>query len=379
MHRPDTSEAGAKPIRVTILGSTGSIGRQALDVVRTDPGRFEVAALVAGRDEESLAAQCDEFGVAVSGVGERAATELAGIPGADVVLNAIVGAAGLRASLAALEAGKTLALANKESLVAGGDLCLRAARASGARIVPVDSEHAAIAQCLKGRAQADVERIVLTASGGPFRTRSDLRSVTVDEALAHPTWSMGPKITIDSATLMNKGLEVIEARYLFGLDYDRIGVIVHPQSVVHGIVEMRDGSSLLQAAPADMRIPIRAALTGAEGAGERRPIDLPEVSSLQFEELDHERFPAVGLAVEAGRRGKSYPAVLNAANESAVKAFLGGEIAFIDIVPTVERVLDLHDGSEAGNLDALLEVDSWARRETAALMRGASGADTSGR
>ena len=363
-------------VRLAILGSTGSIGRQALDVVRAEPGRFEVVALAAGRDGEALAAQCDEFGVARSGIGERAATELACIPEAGVVLNAIVGAAGLRASLAALEAGKTLALANKESLVAGGELCLRAARASGARLVPVDSEHAAIAQCLKGRAVADVERIVLTASGGPFRTRSDLSSVTVDEALAHPTWSMGPKITIDSATLMNKGLEVIEARFLFGLDYDRIGVVVHPQSVVHGIVEMRDGSSLLQAAPADMRIPIRAALTGTE-AGERRPIALAEVSSLDFEELDHERFPAVGLAVEAGRRGKSYPAVLNAANETAVEAFLSAEIGFTDIVPTVERVLDRHDGSEAGNLEVLLEVDAWARRETTALMRGVSGADTS--
>jgi 1-deoxy-D-xylulose-5-phosphate reductoisomerase len=283
--------------KVVVLGSTGSIGRQALEVAAAHPDALEVVGLVAGSDARSLSTQAQAAGVQRTGLGAAAALEMAVLPEADVVLNAIVGCAGLEASVAALAAGKTLALANKESLVAGGRACLAAAAEGGGRLVPVDSEHAAIAQCLGRVERADVARITLTASGGPFRARPDLSTVTPEEALAHPTWSMGPKITVDSATLMNKGLEVIEAHWLFGFDYDDVDVLVQPQSIVHGMVEMRDSTLLLQAAPTDMRIPIQAALLGGDrtrGGYER--VDLGKIGSLEFEEVDHERFPALGLA-----------------------------------------------------------------------------------
>jgi 1-deoxy-D-xylulose-5-phosphate reductoisomerase len=355
--------------RVVVLGSTGSIGRQALEVVRAHPDWFQVVGLAAGRDRETLRRQAGALGVRRAEVGAEAAVELAALAEADVVLNAIVGAAGLRASLAALESGKVLALANKESMVAGGRLCLEAAARGGGAIVPVDSEHAAVAQCLQGRAPESVARVVLTASGGPFRHRADLHGITPREALAHPTWSMGPKITIDSATLMNKGLEVIEAHHLFGLPYARIGVVVHPQSVVHGIVELRDGSSLLQAAPADMRLPIQAALAAPERLSSPwKAVDLAKVGALRFEPVDHERFPAVRLAYEAGEKAMSYPAALNAANEAAVEAFLAGSIAFTRIAEVVEGVLSNHRPLHTGNLAAVLEVDSWARDEARRLM-----------
>ncbi|MGH2747711.1 MAG: 1-deoxy-D-xylulose-5-phosphate reductoisomerase [Actinomycetota bacterium] len=355
--------------QVVILGSTGSIGRQAIEVVTAHPDRFQLVGLGAGRDRESLERQADELGVAHTGLGEKAAVELATTIDANVVLNGIVGAAGLRVSVAALEAGKVLALANKESLVAGGEACLAAAARGGGRLAPVDSEHAAITQCLQGHDRDTVKRVVLTASGGPFRARADLGEVTPEQALAHPTWSMGPKITVDSATLMNKGLEVIEAHHLFGFAYEQIEVLVHPQSVVHGIVEFADGSVLMQAAPTDMRIPIQAALSCPEmlpaGYG---TLDLAATGSLDFEPVDRKRFPAVDLAFEAGRKGRSYPAALNAANEVAVSAFLGGSISFTDIPRIIEEVLDDHDPMDATELDAVLEVDAWARSRAEATM-----------
>jgi 1-deoxy-D-xylulose-5-phosphate reductoisomerase len=360
--------------RVVVLGSTGSIGRQALDVIRSQPDRFECVGLVAGTDKEGLEAQARSMPGATAGLGERAALEQATSADADVVLNAIVGAAGLRASVAALEAGKVLALANKESLVAGGRLCLEAARRGGGRIVAVDSEHAAISQCLQGTPIDTVARIVLTASGGPFRNRRDLDSVTVEDALRHPTWAMGPKITIDSATLMNKGLEIIEAHFLFGLDYPRIDVIVHPQSIVHGIVELVDGSVLMQAAPTDMRIPIAAALSDPERIDmDMGSPDLEAIGSLEFEAVDEERFPCLGLARSAGTRGGSYPAALNAANECAVEAFLGGLIKFIQIAAIIEEVLSNHEVVDADDLDAVMEVDRVARRSAGDAIARQSG------
>lgn len=355
--------------RVVILGSTGSIGRQAIEVIRGHPERFDLIGLAAGRDAAELERQAAALGVAHTGLGGEAAAGLAALDEADIVLNAVVGAAGLRASVAALRAGKTLALANKESLVAGGKVCLQAARDGGGTIVPVDSEHAALAQCLAGVDMATVDRLVLTASGGPFRTRRDLSTVTPEEALAHPTWSMGPKITIDSATLMNKGLEIIEAHHLFGLDYDRIDAVCHPQSIVHGMVEFVDSSTLLQAAPTDMRVPIQAALTWPDRTiGLGNAVDLADVGTIEFEAVDHDRFPALGLARRAGKMGGTHPAVLNAANEEAVGAFLAGAVAFTEIPVVIERVLGEHDSLDEYDLDAVFEADSWARARTREVM-----------
>ncbi|MEA2507309.1 MAG: 1-deoxy-D-xylulose-5-phosphate reductoisomerase [Actinomycetota bacterium] len=348
--------------RIVVLGSTGSIGRQALDVIRENPRRFKLVGLAAGKDAPGIASQAARFGDVATGIGTDEATRLAALPEADVVLNAIVGAAGLAASVAALEAGKTLALANKESLVAGGEVCLKAARRGGGSMVPVDSEHAALAQCLAHLKPAAVARIVITASGGPFRDRPDLHDVTRAEALAHPTWSMGPKITVDSATLMNKGLEVIEAHHLFGFAYDDIGVVVHPQSVVHGAVELIDGTTIMQAAPADMRIPIQAALSGIRFPSAIPALDLAAVATLTFQPVDEKRFPSLGLAYDAGRRAQSYPAVLNAANEVAVHSFLDGGISFEDIPAVVEKVLEAHVAFGVDELDAVIEADGWARR-----------------
>ncbi len=348
--------------RVVILGSTGSVGRQALEVIAEHPEHLKVVGLVAGSDSRALRDQAERFGVERTGLGEDAAVELARSADADVVLNAVVGAAGLRASIAALEAGKVLALANKESLVAGGRACAAAARAGGGHIVPVDSEHAALAQCLHGKEAGEVRRITLTASGGPFRTRRDLSGVTPEEALAHPTWSMGAKITIDCATMMNKGLEVIEAHHLFGFPFERIDVVVHPQSIVHGMVEMSDGSMLMHAAAPDMRLPIQAALLGdPEHASRYGAVDLVAAGALEFERFDPSRFPAVELAYEAGRRGGTYPAVLNAANEVAVEAFLNARLGFLEIATVVENALEAHEPGDSAELTEVLDADTWAR------------------
>jgi len=348
--------------RVAILGSTGSIGRQTLEVIRAHPERFEVVGLTAHSSREALQAQAAEFGTARTGLGAEAAEELAAGAEADVVLNAVVGAAGLRASLAALASGATLALANKESLVVGGELCKQAAAAGGGRIVPVDSEHAALAQCLQDRPREEVAKVTITASGGPFRTRNDLSGVTPSDALAHPTWSMGPKITVDSATMMNKALELIEAHHLFDLDYDDIGVVVHPQSVVHAMAEFVDGSLVMQAAWPDMRIPIASALAHPERFGPPpSTVDLAEVGSLMFEPLDAGRFPAVGLGYDVGRRGGTYPAVFNAANEVAVQAFLDERIAFTGIVEVVSDAVSRHDSTAADSLEAVLAADDEGR------------------
>ena len=362
--------------RVVILGSTGSIGTQALDVIRAHPDLFEVVGLGAGSRRSELDSQAREFGVTATGIGTEDSVQLAALPEADVVLNGIVGAAGLRASITALENGKVLALANKESLVAGGELCRLASERGGGSIRPVDSEHAALEQCLQGRDRAEILRLVLTASGGPFRDRTDLSEVTPKEALAHPTWQMGERITIDSATLMNKGLEVIEAHHLFGFDYDRIDVVVHPQSAVHAVVDLIDGSTLMQAAPTDMRIPIQGALSAARLDSQLRPLDLAEQGQLTFEAVDHERFPCLGLAYEAGRKAMTYPAALNAADEIAVGAFLEGRITFTSIPRVVESVLDAHDPGDATDLDTVLEVDRWARDEAESVVgrAGAGGA-----
>ena len=365
--------------RIAILGATGSIGRQAIDVICAHGDLFEVVGLAAGSDERALDELAGQFPSARTGLGRAAAVELAQLEDADFVLNAVVGAAGLEASVAALRAGKTLALANKESLVAGGRVCLDAARASGATIVPVDSEHAALAQCLAGCDRASVERIILTASGGPFRLANDLDGITPDEALAHPTWDMGPKITVDCATLVNKGLEVIEAHFLFGFEYDAIDVVVHPQSIVHGMVRLRDGSLLMQAAPTDMRIPIQAALlhpVGHDGpvARVRAPgLELPKLDTtlptLTFEPVDNDRFPSVRLAFDAGRAGRTYPAALNAANEVAVEAFLAGRLEFTGIVRVVQDVLDTHEPRDDADLGSVLEADREARRAAEEAMR----------
>jgi 1-deoxy-D-xylulose-5-phosphate reductoisomerase len=359
--------------RVAILGATGSIGRAALEIVAANPDRLEVVALAAGRDADGLAEIARRFGVRRTALADGAAA-LAAETDCDVVLNAIVGAAGLAATRAALEAGRDVALANKESLVAAGRLVTEAARRTGAAIRPVDSEHASLQRCLAGRRADEIDRVILTASGGPFRgrARADLAAVTVEEALAHPTWRMGPKITVDSATLMNKGLELIEAHHLFGLPPDRIDVVVHPQSVVHALVRLEDGTMVGHMGPPDMRLPIQQALLfdGDENGvppGYARPLDLPG-RSLTFEPVDEKVFPAVRLAREALRRGGTAPAVLNAANEVAVGRFLAGEIPFLSIVETVERALDGHRrlGAEAdpdwGAIDA---ADAWARREAA--------------
>ena len=352
--------------KVVILGSTGSIGRQALDVIDAHPDLFELVGLGAGSNETVLHEQSTAHGNVCTALGEDGAFELASTENADIVLNAIVGAAGLRASVAALESGKTLALANKESLVAGGAVCLAAAQRGGGRIVPVDSEHAAIAQCLVGRDLSTVERIFLTASGGPFLERFDLDRVTPEEALAHPTWSMGPKISIDSATMMNKGFEVIEAHFLFGVDYDRIEVVVHPQSVVHGMVGFVDGSVVMQAVSTDMRIPIQAALTApAMIRSEATRLDPRSIGDLAFGRVDRGRFPAVELAYAMGRRGGTYPAALNAANEVAVAAFLDAGLAFTEIVPVIEETLDRHESLDEADLSAVLAADAAARADAA--------------
>jgi 1-deoxy-D-xylulose-5-phosphate reductoisomerase len=420
------SQLTAAPREVVILGSTGSIGTQALDIIRRNPDRFRVVALAAGGGQaDLLARQAAEFGVAAVAVADPAAVpavqaalkylfprtapdpapaplparggradprpvpaplpapagvpevlagpdavcELAGWP-CDVVLNGVTGAAGLRATLAALDAGRVLALANKESLIIGGSLVT--SRAKPGQIVPVDSEHSTIAQCLRAGRADEVRRLVLTASGGPFRGwhRDRLEAVTPEQALAHPTWNMGPLVTINSATLVNKGLEVIEAHLLFGFSLDRIDVVVHPQSIVHSMVEFSDGATIIQASPPDMRLPISLGMAWPDRVPEAIPgLDWSAAASWTFEPLDDAAFPAVALAREAATAGGTAPAVYNAANEACVADFLAGRISFPRIVGTVARILSEHDVARTAvtNVADVLAVDDWARRRAREL------------
>jgi 1-deoxy-D-xylulose-5-phosphate reductoisomerase len=347
--------------RVALLGATGSIGRQALEVISGDPA-LSVCALASGsRPLDELAA---EHGVTHVQVGGDL-TDVLGASEPDLVLNAVVGFAGVGATLWALERGVTLALANKESLVAAGDLAIGAWERGGGLLLPVDSEHSAVFQCLEGRARDTVHSLVLTASGGPFRNRplEELPRVTVEEALRHPTWSMGPKITVDSATLANKGLELIEAHYLFALPYERIEVVVHPTSIVHALVRFRDGASLAHLGYPDMRVPISFALTYPERHRTAvSQLDLASGLTLEFAAPDLDRFPLLAIAREAGERGGTFPCAFNAANEVGVAAFLDGGIGFADIAPVVQDALGRVEGAPAADLPDLVEADAEARR-----------------
>ena len=358
-----------------ILGSTGSIGVQALEIVDANPGLFEVLAIsAAGTNPDQIIAQAKKYGVKTIGVvknadalrsalpgvtvidGANASTEIAGMK-CDVVLNAITGSIGLAPTIAALKAGSQLALANKESLVAGGELVMPLAAPN--QILPVDSEHSAIWQCLQGNRVEDVSRLVLTASGGPFRDRGDLSSVTLEDALAHPTWSMGPVVTINSATLMNKGLEIIEAHHLFALPYSQIDAVIHPQSIVHSMVEYKDGSTIAQASPPNMKGPIALAMNYPQRTvGATSAIDWSSASTWNFAPIDHARFPAVNLARHCGTVGGALPAIFNAANEEAVAAFINGRIKFTDIIATVEEMITQYEGQSLPALRDLADVSA---------------------
>jgi 1-deoxy-D-xylulose-5-phosphate reductoisomerase len=377
--------------KVAVLGSTGSIGTQTLDVISRQPDDFEVVGLAAGNNitllleqvrafrpkwvsagTEALADQIrSEVPSDIRVVhGEAGLTEIAGQSGADYVVCALVGSLGLTSTLAAIEAGANIGLANKETLVTAGHLVMQRAKDKGVSILPVDSEHSAIFQCLNGENPKDIKRLMLTASGGSFRDRSreQLHNVTVEDALKHPNWSMGAKVTIDSATMANKGLEVIEAHWLFGLPYDRIDVIIHPESIVHSMVEFVDTSVMAQLGNPDMRVPIQYALTYPE----RKPtpasaLDLLTQATLHFREMDFQRYPCLRLAYEAGRAGGTATTVFNAANEIAVARFLNGEITFLAIEDIIDKVLSRHVTIANPSLEAILETDSWARREASAL------------
>ena len=353
---------------VVVLGSTGSIGEQALDVIGANRDRFQIVGLAAGSNRQRVAEQAAAFDVADTAIGTDEAVALVRSAGADVVLNGITGSVGLAPTLAALESGSTLALANKESLIVGGELVT--ALAAPGQLVPVDSEHSAIAQCLTAGSRGEVSRLVLTASGGPFRGRSraSLADVTPDEALHHPTWDMGLVVTTNSATLVNKGLEIIEAHHLFDVPYDRIDVTVHPQSIVHSMVEFTDGATIAQASPPDMRLPISLALDWPHRVpGVGRPLDWTVASSWTFEPLDGEVFPAVSLAKRVGEAGLTYPAAFNAANEQAVLAFHAGRIGFLDIIDVVRAVVDAHEPGQL-TLEAVLDAEVRARRSADALI-----------
>lgn len=378
--------------KVVVLGSTGSIGESSLKVARDLPDRIELIGLAANRSVDSLADQLNEFGIQQGCLydptgldqlktkvsdsvtlhsGEEGLIELATLPEADIVLIAIVGVAGLRPALAAIEAGKDIAVASKEILVMAGEQVMTAAREKGVKILPVDSEHNAIFQCLEGKPAADVSRLILTASGGPFRElpSQELADVTVARALKHPTWEMGRKISIDSATLFNKGLEMIEARWLFDIEMDRVDVIVHPQSIVHSMVEFIDGSILAQLSTTDMCFPIQYAITWPERVPNTlAPLDFAELAKLDFERPRYEDFPALNLAKEAGTTGGTLPAVLNAANEVAVSSFLSGNLSFPGIWNTVETVMSNHGVVEHPSLETLIDADLWAREEATRII-----------
>ncbi len=406
MTRPTETAAGRR-LRVLVLGSTGSIGTQALEVIAANPDRFEVVGLAAGgANLETLLRQCAETGVTNIAIADDRAAQLAGqflkedVPfrgpeaatrlveetDADVVLNALVGALGLRPTLAALQSGARLALANKESLIAGGPLVLAAAKPG--QIVPVDSEHSALAQCLRSGEPDEVAKLVLTASGGPFRgwAAADLESVTPEQAGAHPTWSMGPMNTLNSASLVNKGLELIETHLLFGIPYDRIEVVVHPQSIVHSMVTFIDGSTIAQASPPDMKLPISLALGWPRRVpGAAAQCDFSTASTWEFEPLDAEVFPAVELARQAGQTGGCMTAVYNAANEEAAEAFLSGRIGFPAIVRTIADVLHGADqwapqlGEGPATVEDVLDAQRWAReRARRAIQTGTATASPAG-
>jgi 1-deoxy-D-xylulose-5-phosphate reductoisomerase len=382
-----TTEISGERKRVVILGATGSIGESALKVARDIPERMEIVGLAANSNAEKLAAAANETRAqSVCLVdetkidalqralaykprifaGQEGLREIACLTNAQMVLVAIVGTAGLRPSLAAIEAGKDLAVASKEILVMAGEIVMREARDNDVRVLPVDSEHNAIFQCLEGKSSLDIRRIILTASGGPFREtpRKDFDSIIPEQALKHPTWNMGPKITIDSATLFNKGLEMIEAHWLFGVEMKRVEVVIHPQSIVHSMVEFADGSTLAQLSYSNMCFPIQYAVTWPDRVPNTLPpLDFSKLSRLEFFTPRYDDFPALNLARRAGETGGTLPAVMNAANEVAVAGFLDGQVRFPDIWQIVEEVMNRHTAVAHPDLDAILEADQWARRE----------------
>ncbi|MFS0839318.1 1-deoxy-D-xylulose-5-phosphate reductoisomerase [Paenibacillus sp. 1P03SA] len=377
--------------RIAILGSTGSIGTQTLDVIAHHPEQFTVEALAGGQNVELLAEQIRRFKPKLASVatreladrlsalipggtrimyGEEGLLETAAGTDADLVVTAVVGNRGLEPTIAAIEAGKTIGLANKEPLVSAGHLVTEAARRKGVRLLPIDSEHSAIFQCLNGERREEVRKITITASGGSFRdrTREELEGVTVEQALNHPNWSMGAKITIDSATMVNKGLEVIEAHWLFDLPYDQIGVLLHPESIIHSYVEFKDSSIIAQLGNPDMRVPIQYALSYPNRLlSPAKSLDLAEIATLNFRPMDFDRFPCLRMAYESGRTGGTAPTVFNAANEQAVAKFLRGEIPFLRIETIIEECLQRHSVLSNPQIGDILEADRWAR-ETASLL-----------
>lgn len=383
-----TTETSGKRKRVVILGATGSIGESALKVARDIPDRMEIVGLAANRNAEKLAAAANEtraqyvclvdetkiddltrkldYTPRILG-GQEGLREIARLTDAEMVVVAIVGTGGLRPALAAIEAGKDLAVASKEILVMAGEIVMREAHDNDVNVLPVDSEHNAIFQCLEGKSFSDVRRIILTASGGPFREtpRKNFDSITPEQALKHPTWNMGPKITIDSATLFNKGLEMIEAHWLFGVEMKRVEVVIHPQSIVHSMVEFADGSTLAQLSYSNMCFPIQYAVTWPDRVPNTLPpLDFSKLSSLEFFTPRYDDFPALNLARRAGETGGTLPAVMNAANEVAVAGFLERQVRFPDIWQIVEEVMNRHTSVAHPDLDAILQADHWARRET---------------
>ncbi|MFY0542753.1 1-deoxy-D-xylulose-5-phosphate reductoisomerase [Brevibacillus sp. H7] len=381
--------------KISLLGSTGSIGKSTLEVVAQHPQDFSIVAMAAGTNVELLAEQVKQFQPQLVSVGneqaafalrdllgETSAVEItygdkglalaASHPEANFVMTAVVGSVGVAPTLAAIEAGKTIGLANKETLVSAGQIVMEAARDRGVAIIPVDSEHSAIYQCLQGARLGDVARIILTASGGSFRnkTRDELEHVTVQQALHHPNWSMGAKITIDSATMMNKGFEVIEAHWLFDLPYEQIDCILHYESIIHSMVEYKDRAVIAQLGTPDMKVPIQYALSYPKRMPlATEPLDLVKCSTLHFAPMDLKRYPLLQLAYECGRRGGTYPAVLNAANEVAVARFLAGEIPFLEIERIVQRVCESHHGNSHPSLEEIFEADEWARRQAKLSVR----------
>ncbi|EZP78072.1 1-deoxy-D-xylulose 5-phosphate reductoisomerase [Parageobacillus genomosp. 1] len=378
---------------ISILGASGSIGTQTLDIIRSHPDEFRLAAVSIGKNVDKARAMIEEFAPRLVAVadrdaydklrseyagkikviyGEEGLIEAAVFPETNIVVTAVVGSVGLVPTLKAIEAGKTIALANKETLVTAGHIVTEAAKKRGVPLLPVDSEHSAIFQCLQGEKREQVEKIILTASGGSFRdkTREELKHVTVEEALRHPNWSMGAKVTIDSATMMNKGLEVIEAHWLFELPYEQIDVLLHRESVIHSLVQFRDTSVIAQLGTPDMHVPIQYALTYPERLllNSTKPLDLAQVGTLHFERMDLERFRCLRFAYEAGKAGGSLPTVLNAANEEAVAAFLAGRIAFLDIEAYIERALEWHELIKEPSLEEIRQIDAETRKYVQSLL-----------